>query len=321
MSDVESARKRWIAERPAYKVLGSLLARKLRAAVQGQGIWCETSSRAKKPHSLVKKILKGGHTYETLPDKAGARCVVRYLSEAEVALSAACQLFDCRNLERKLEKLEQEDRLGYASIHMDVRLKQDDPDAANHQLANYWAELQIRTLGQNLWSEMTHDSFYKNDETLGTLPAGSRRRVNLMAGLIEVADREFDRLNKEMPLNLPAELYKALERHYYKLTAQRPDVQLSLDVIALLLPLYGALGLLEIRNLIDDFFKNHESVLHSVYAEAEEWTASAFLYQPEMLMIYERLEADQVAARRVWNTRFPEPELERIANACGISFD
>lgn len=157
----------------------------------------------------------------------------------------------------------QKDRLGYASIHMEVGLKQDDPDAAEQSVANCWAELQIRTLGQNLWSEMTHDSFYKNDETLAGLPPGSRRQVNLMAGLIEVADREFDRLNKEMPLNPPAELYKALERHYYKLTAQRPDVQLSLDVIALLVPLYGGLGLHEIKDLIENFFTDHESVLHS----------------------------------------------------------
>ena len=58
-----------------------------------------------------------------------------------------------------------------------------------------------------------------------------------------------------------------------------------------------------------------------MYEEAEEWTVSPFLYQPEVLMIYERLEADQLAARKAWVLRFPESELERIANVLGISFD
>ncbi len=38
-------------------------------------------------------------------------------------------------------------------------------------------------------------------------------------------------------------------------------------------------------------------------------------------MIYERLETDQLATRKAWNERFPETELERVANTFGISFD
>jgi len=58
-----------------------------------------------------------------------------------------------------------------------------------------------------------------------------------------------------------------------------------------------------------------------VYEQSEDWKASSLLYEPEVLMIYERLEADQLATRRQWNTRFPEGELERVANSLGISFD
>ena len=77
MNDLEAARKRWLAERPAYESFGREVASRIKAAVQAQGIWCETSARAKETHSVVKKLLKGKHTYETLPDKVGARCVVR----------------------------------------------------------------------------------------------------------------------------------------------------------------------------------------------------------------------------------------------------
>jgi len=317
--DVEEARKRWLQDWPRFEAFGRLIAQRLSAAVQARGVWCDTSSRPKEPHSLVKKLLKGKHTYETLPDKVGARCIVRHLSDLDSVISAVRGVFECLEIDSKLEKLA-EDRVGYSSIHIEVRLRAQDPEALNYPPNQYWAELQVRTLGQHLWSEMSHDSFYKSDETLAALPSDVRRRVNLMSGLIEVADREFDRLNRETALEPGVELYKELERHYFRLSAKRPDPELSLEVIRLLMPLYRA-NVQQIVQQIRDFFASHEDVLHSVYENAEEWKASAFLYQPEVLMIFERLEADQFSIRRVWNTRFPERELEHIANVFGISFD
>jgi hypothetical protein len=38
-------------------------------------------------------------------------------------------------------------------------------------------------------------------------------------------------------------------------------------------------------------------------------------------MILERLGDDELEVRRIWNEQFPEKELERVANAFGISFD
>jgi ppGpp synthetase/RelA/SpoT-type nucleotidyltranferase len=319
MMDADGARKRWLKERPAWEAFGKLVAHRLGEAVKARGVWSETTSRPKECHSLVKKLLRGKHTYDTLPDKVGARCVVRYLSDLDRVISVARELFECSELDSKLEKLA-EDRVGYSSLHIEVRLKDKEPQAADYPPGQYCAELQVRTLGQHLWSEMTHDTLYKSEEALAALSSDIKRRANLMSGLIEVADREFDRLNRETALDPAMQLYKELERHYYKLTAKRPDAELSLEVINLLAPLYGA-GVQQIAQRIGDFFARHEAVLHSVYAEAEEWNASAFLYQPEVLMIFERLEADQFSIRKVWNTRFPERELERVANAFGMSFD
>jgi len=319
MIDMDEARKRWLAERQTYEALGKLIEEKLREAVKKQGIWCNLTSRPKEPHSLLKKLLKGKHTYETIPDKVGARCIVRHLSDLDVVVSVARKLFECSEIDSKLEKLA-EDRVGYCSIHIDLRLRDQDPEAANYPPNQYRVELQVRTLGQHLWAEMAHDSFYKSDETLSVFNSDVRRRANLMSGLIEVADREFDRLNRETALEPQIELYKELEQYYYKLTARRPDPELSLQVISLLMPLYK-IGEQEIAERIRDFFANHEQILHSVYDNAAELNVSAFFYQPEVLMICERLEADQLATRKIWNTRFPERELESIANAFGISFD
>jgi ppGpp synthetase/RelA/SpoT-type nucleotidyltranferase len=319
VSGVEAARARWRLERGDYDAFSKLIAHELSLRVQAAGIWCNTSARAKETHSLIKKLLKGKHTYESLPDKAGARCIVRHLSEIARVTAMANEIFECSPPDNKAEGLA-EDRVGYISTHVQVRLRINDPGEVKYPRDRFNAELQIRTLGQHLWAEMSHDAIYKNDEAISKLFPGIRRRVNLMAGLIEVADREFDRIGGEIPKSFASELYKTLESYYYKLATQRPDPELSLEVIDLLAPLYGA-ELREIESKLASFFMSHELTLHSVYGNAEEWRASAFLYQPELLMIYERLEVDQISVRKAWNTKFPESELESIANACGISFD
>ncbi len=320
MIDVDEARKRWLLQQPTHAEFAKLIADRLRVAVQQHGIWCETSSRAKETHSLVKKLLAGKHTYDSLSDKAGARCIVRYRSELALVLSLAADFFECSAAENKAVELGA-DRIGYSGIHVQVKLRQCDPQVEKYSPSDFCAELQIRTLGQHLWAEMSHDSFYKNDDTLRVLSIDLKRRAHLMAGLIEVADQEFDRLNQEILLNPEAQLYKSLERLYYKLTVKRPDPALSLEVIRLLLPLYGPEEIPQVAERLDRFFEVHKDVLQHVYHEAQEWSASPFLFQPEVVMIFERLETNQLATRKAWTRRFPESELERIANALGISFD
>ncbi len=319
MSDLEDARKRWLAEKARYEEFAQLIEGRVKVAVQAKGLWTETSARPKDIPSLLKKLLKGRHSYESMPDKAGAQCIVRYLSDLPTVVSEARTLFSCSDIDDKREGLS-EDRIGYLSIHLEVRLKADDPKANDFPPDQYCAELQIRTLGQHLWAEMAH-GVYKNDESLNVLPPDVRRRVNLMAGLIEVADQEFDRLNALQPMNPAAQMYKELEPYYYRLTSRQPDAALSLTVIEMLIPLYGAAGVTQIAQRIGEFFDAHQEELSHVYSETDEEQASAFLYQPEALMILERLEADELETRRVWNERFPEKELERVAVPFGISFD
>jgi len=184
------------------------------------------------------------------------------------------------------------------------------------------AELQIRTLAEHLWSEMAHDSVYKNDEVFSQLPDTLKRRVNLMAGIIEVADMEFNRLNGELEQRSEVEIYKGLETHFYKLTTRSSDPALSLDVISLLLPLYQGAPIPAITTRVDAYVAEHEPGLHDIYAQQEEHPTSELIFQPEALMIAELLDHDEpTALRTAWSTKFPESELERLAVALGHSFD
>lgn len=322
MSDVEAARKQWTQERPQHEEFGNIIKARLQAALKAGGFWYEVSARAKEVDSLVKKLIKKpNHSFETLPDKVGARVIVRFRSDIQPCLDLIREALVCSAVDPKDPG---EDRVGYQSIHLDgVRLLTNDPAIVRFPHDKFWVELQVRTLAQHLWSEMSHDTVYKNDETVSALPKDIKRRVNLMAGQIEVSDREFDRLNRELPLEANVQMLKAIERHYYTLSSRRPDVELSLQVLKLLVPLYHE-SVTAITDRMEKFVSENRAFLEELYLQFSEVTAektTAFISQPELLMIYERLLNDRTAMKKAWNEVYPEKELERIANAFGISFD
>src|SRR5260370_39792965 len=68
-----------------------------------------------------------------------------------------------------------------------------------------------------------------------------KRRLHLLAALIEVADNDYQRVEDEIATlpDIPElQVLRALERQYYKLASQPGDTELSLRVIRLLWPLY-----------------------------------------------------------------------------------
>jgi putative GTP pyrophosphokinase len=172
-------------------------------------------ARAKTIDSSVKKLLtKRRYTFESLPDKVGARAIIRYRKDVDKVIEKVRTLFDSNEPEDKV-KLLGIDRLGYLSVHLDnVRLRKDDGDAARFPPSTFWVELQVRTLAQHLWSEKSHDTVYKNQDMIAQLDPDVRRRVSLMAGQLEIADREFDRLNMELSARATVRLLQVLEQHY-----------------------------------------------------------------------------------------------------------
>jgi ppGpp synthetase/RelA/SpoT-type nucleotidyltranferase len=315
--DLERIRKLWIDERPSFERFSAIVGERLQRAVRSAGIPGTVTWRAKDIDSLIKKLLrKADHTYEGLSDKAGVRVVVRFQRQVADVLELVRTLFWCGPAERTEERLAP-DQVGYHSTHVDVTLLPGDTEHAHCPAAKYHAELQVRTLAQNLWSEMAHDTIYKGGETIRR---DLRRRINILSGLIELADNEFSSVEKELASEPGApELWvlQALERQYYKLTARRSDPQLSLEVIRLLVPLYTQRP--ETWDVhFEAFFMQREAFLRSVFEQQQESPdRSIFLFQPEVLMIYEQLQANPWALRAKWSEQFPDSELQTLAITLG----
>jgi len=323
--DIEHARAEWSKVREDHCAFASLLQNKLSSISRELGIYAEVSARAKETHSLVKKLIRKPRlTYETLPDKVGARVIVRYRSELEPIESRVRQLFAFNAVDDKSKNLGT-DKVGYQSIHVDsIALLPSDGDSARFPADTFFGELQIRTLGQHLWSEVSHDTFYENDELVNMLSPDLQRRVHLTAGLVEIADREFDRMHAEARPSPEAEIFDGLERLYYSIASRRPDVALSLEVIKLVLPLYGEMSPQAVlRDRIIPRFESNRQDLSEIYANPDNnhEQASAFFFQPEAFLIYDRLHADRDQLLAKWNEKFPERELARVASAFGFALD
>jgi len=88
------------------------------------------------------------------------------------------------------------DKIGYRSVHYVC-----DLGNARAQLPEYEGmgglnfEIQVRTVLQHAWAEIAHDRNYKFS---GKLPPVMERELHLLAGMLEVADKGFDKLSKEI---------------------------------------------------------------------------------------------------------------------------
>jgi ppGpp synthetase/RelA/SpoT-type nucleotidyltranferase len=319
--DVEEARADWIRVRGEYHAFAKVLQDMLRAATHDLGIYAEVTARAKEVHSLVKKLILKPHlSYETLPDKVGARIVVRYRCELDLIETRIREIFNFKSVDDKGENLGS-DKVGYQSIHVDcISLKGQNELSNRFPSSAFFAELQIRTLGQHLWADISHDTFYKNDELVNKLPPDLKRRVNLMAGLVEVADREFDRMYEEARPGVANEIFGGLEKLYYMLASKRPNIELSLAVINLILPLYDEASPRDIlERCVIPTFEKHRQELSEIYSNPDNDDVSAFFFQPEALLIYDRLQFDRDQLLTKWNEHFPEKELDRVAMSFGFS--
>jgi len=91
-----------------------------------------------------------------------------------------------------------EGRFGYASRHLLIALdpaRESDPAYAD--LRGRVAQVQVRTVLQHAWAEFEHDIRYK-----GTVPPEHARdldrRFTLAAGLLELADEEFEAIRERL---------------------------------------------------------------------------------------------------------------------------
>ena len=157
------------------------------------------TSRVKSLESYTNKAKneKYSNAINEIKDIAGIRVITYLESDVKRAAVIIEQLFDID----KANSIDQSqllgsDRLGYRSVHYVAKFDRSRcklPE--NAKLKGFSFEIQIRSLLQHAWAEIEHDRNYK---FTGKLPTQLERRFYLVAGMLEMADREFMSIAQEI---------------------------------------------------------------------------------------------------------------------------
>jgi ppGpp synthetase/RelA/SpoT-type nucleotidyltranferase len=192
--------------RPLYEAFASVVQGILAQALRQDGIKVASiEGRAKAIDSLGEKAAQPSESDPERPkypdplrqitDLAGARVITFFLDTLEDVDRAIVRELEVLERLDKSHLLVQEERLGYHSVHYLVRLKPNRAALPEYsRYAGLIAEVQLRTVLQHAWAEIEHDIQYKSVETI---PVEVRRRFLALAGLLEIADREFQAVQKE----------------------------------------------------------------------------------------------------------------------------
>lgn len=158
------------------------------------------NSRVKSKESLRGKLARADKQYADLSeitDLIGLRVITYLADDVDTFAEFVKQQFviDSNNSVDKRE-LTEPDRFGYVSLHQVVELSSSRVDLPEYEaFSGLKAEIQIRSILQHTWAEIEHDLGYKSAVEV---PARVRRRFSRLAGLLELADEEFQDIQKEL---------------------------------------------------------------------------------------------------------------------------
>ena len=182
-------------------------------------------ARAKEIDSFERKLRNTGEDGELkysgplseITDLAGVRVIVYTIDDISVVTEFVDKHFSILEKRDVGEERVEKGNFGYQSIHYLIKLT--DERIALPEFLTYRdliCEIQVRTVLQHAWAEMEHDIQYQGSKNI---PKSVKRKFLSLAGLLEIADREFSsiqREDKELKKDVLADLQKELTRDTIK---------------------------------------------------------------------------------------------------------
>lgn len=198
-----------------YEQLANATKRIAEEALKRRNIQVQSiEARAKNPESFGRKASKPSthdpnrpmyfEPLRQITDLAAIRIITFFPRTIEEIDRMLKEEFSVIEQFDKGEALIEEEKFGYKSVHYLVAFSSARNALPEYeQFSKAKTEVQVRTILQHTWAEIEHDIQYKSS---AVIPRDIRRRFMALAGLLEIADREFQAIqDADRDLNQRAE--------------------------------------------------------------------------------------------------------------------
>jgi putative GTP pyrophosphokinase len=158
------------------------------------------TNRVKNAKSVIRKLSNNPDKYSSfgdLTDLLGIRIITYFPHDVDAVaevLRGEFKIDEKNSVDKR--KLLEPDKFGYLSLHFVAELKSSRAKLAEYKrFEGIKFEIQIRSILQHAWAEIEHDLGYKSE---GEVPDEVKRNFSRLAGLLELADEEFERIRLDL---------------------------------------------------------------------------------------------------------------------------
>ncbi len=151
----------------------------------------------KSAHKKLSLLSESHSNPADLTDLLGVRIITYFPDDVDRVATVVEKEFKIDHVNSvDKRKLMETDKFGYLSLHYVASMNLKRARLVEYKRYDGMRfELQIRSILQHAWVEIEHDLGYKLE---GALPKKMRRSFSRLAGLLEIADQEFERLRQEI---------------------------------------------------------------------------------------------------------------------------
>lgn len=273
--------------------------------------------RIKEVESLISKAFYRNKNYENpyldIQDKVGIRFVVLYTDEIEVIneiIENNTTWIYSKDRDFLSEIEEEPEKFGYESVHYVVKNKDDIIFEDILIPKNTPCEIQIRTLLQHAYCEMSHSTMYKRN-----VRNNLKRYTSRSMALIESADYFFKEV-KDMVCKEEENYSDLLEKltKYYKSFASvdTPDENIN----NLIIDSYRELLDKDIYEKIETFIESKKSIKSKILENQE---IKLIYKQPVILLVYYLIKYNKKAVYKNWP--LTDDDLSPLYTDLGMSIE
>ncbi len=183
---------------PILKLLEDVTLPILEKKLRRSGIRLQSiEHRLKTPESFIEKLNRKRDKYDELydiTDLLGIRVICFFADDVDKVADIVDGLFIV-DYDHSVDPRKEisPTNFGYLSLHYVCSLPESPKYPA--ELCKIRFEIQMRSSLQNVWAEIEHDLGYKNDFGV---PKNVQREFARVAGLLEIADKEFGEIRGKM---------------------------------------------------------------------------------------------------------------------------